>query len=164
MIKMLRIDERLIHGQVAVAWSKVLKITHIVLISNSVVNNEMQKMTLKMAVPAGIKFLAKDVTGGINILNDPRTAKMNLMVVVANPEDALSVAKKVKGIDLINVGNYGLFPSKTGKPRKELLTYVKVDEDELKVFKEIASLGVPFEAQLTPDSTNKDMIKFLKGE
>lgn len=164
MIKMLRIDERLIHGQVAVVWSKVLKVTHIVLINDEVAKNKMQKMALKMAVPSGIKFAAKDIEGGAKLLNDPRAEKMSIMVVVSNPDDALAVAEKVKNIELINVGNYGLLPKKDKKLRKELATCVRVSEDEIDVLKNIAKLDIPFEAQLTPDSTKKDMNNVLKGE
>lgn len=164
MIKMLRIDERLIHGQVAIAWSKVLKITHIVLINNEVVKNEIQKMTLKMAVPDGVKLAIKGVEDGIELLKDTRTENMQILVVVGNPMDALAVAGKTKGIALVNIGNYGLFPSKNGKPKKELVTCVRADEDEIAVLKKIGELGLPFEAQLTPDSSKKDMIKLLKGE
>lgn len=164
MIKMLRIDERLIHGQVAVVWSKVLKVTHIVLINDEVAKNKMQKMALKMAVPSGIKFAAKDIEGGVKLLNDPRAEKMQIMVVVSNPWDALAVAEKIKNIELINVGNYGLLPKKDKKPRKEIATCVRVNEDEIAILKNIAKLNVPFEAQLTPDSTKKDMNNVLKGE
>lgn len=164
MIKMLRIDERLVHGQVAIAWTRVLGITHIVLINNDVINNEMQKMTLKMAVPAGVKFAMKDIKRGIELLNDPRTEKMKIMVIVSNPLDALTVAENVKGIELINIGNYGLFPSNKGKPKKELTTCVRVDEDEIEILKKISKLGIPFEAQLTPDSMKKDVNRLLKGE
>lgn len=164
MIKMLRIDERLIHGQVAVVWSKVLKITHIVLINNAVVKNEMQKITLKMAVPEGVKLAIKDLKGGIELLKDPRINNMQIMVVVSNPQDALFIAKEITNIQLINLGNYGLLPSKNNNPKKELVTCVRVDENEISTLKEIVELKIPFEAQLTPDSSKKDIIKMLKGE
>lgn len=164
MIKMLRVDERLIHGQVAVSWTKVLGITHIVLINNAVVKNEMQKMTLKMAVPPGVKLAIKDVESGIKLLKDPRTEKMKILIVVKNPFDALEIAQKIKGIDLINLGNYGLLPSSSSKEQKELVNCIRVNEDDLNALKNIAKLGIPFEAQLTPDASKKDMIKLLKGE
>lgn len=165
MIKMLRIDERLIHGQVAISWSKVLKITHIVLINDEVAKNEMQKMALKMAVPSNVKFVVRDVEGGIDLLNDPRTKKMTIMVVVNNPRDTLVLARNVKEIELINIGNYGLLPgSQSGKSQKELATCVRVDENDINYLKQISSIGIKFEAQLTPDATKKDMHKILKGE
>ena len=56
MIKMLRIDERLIHGQVAVVWSKALSITHIIVANDDVVNNELQITSMKMAVPDNMDY------------------------------------------------------------------------------------------------------------
>ncbi|MBF4692521.1 PTS system mannose/fructose/N-acetylgalactosamine-transporter subunit IIB [Fusibacter ferrireducens] len=164
MIEMLRVDERLIHGQVAVSWTKVLNITHIILINNEVVQNEMQKMTLKMAVPNNVKFLIKDVPSGINLLNDPRTESIRLLVVVSNPSDALEISKNVKAIKLVNLGNYGLFPSKDGHPKTELATCVKVTEDEFQILKSIDALGFKIEAQLTPDANKKNINKILKGD
>lgn len=164
MIKMLRVDERLIHGQVAVSWSKVLKITHIVLINKDVVNNDMQKMTLKMAVPAGIKLAIKNVEKGIKLLKDPRTEKMRILIVVKNPQDALSIAKEIDNIELINLGNYGLLPNGKDKPKKQIANCIVVDEDDMDTLKKIGKLGVPFEAQLTPDAPKKDMNKLMREE
>ena len=161
MIKMLRVDERLIHGQIAVSWSKTLKITNIVLINDDVVKNEVQKLTLKMAVPEGIKLAIRNVEDGIKLLKDPRTEKMNILVVVKKLEDALSVAEAIKEIDLINLGNYGLLPNGKTKEKKEVASCIRVDEDDLLILKDIAKLDIPFEAQLTPDAQKKDMKKIL---
>ena len=70
MIKMLRVDERLIHGQVAVVWSKALSITHIIVANDDVVNNDLQVTSMKMAVPDNIKFIARSVKDSIKILNN----------------------------------------------------------------------------------------------
>ena len=164
MIDMLRVDERLIHGQVAVAWTKTLNITHIVLVNDEVVNNEMQKMTLKMAVPSGVKFMIKNIADGIALLNDPRIEKIKVLVVVASPQDALTLLKSVKKVSLVNLGNFGLFPSKDGRPKKEIANCVKVTEDALDQLKKIDALGFKIEAQLTPDATKKNINKILKGE
>ena len=49
MVKALRVDERLIHGQVAMAWTRDLGIQGIMVADDEAASNEMQKMTLKMA-------------------------------------------------------------------------------------------------------------------
>lgn len=55
MISMMRIDDRLIHGQVAVMWSKELGISRIIVASDVIAKNEIQVSALKMAAPSGIK-------------------------------------------------------------------------------------------------------------
>lgn len=76
MIVCLRIDERLIHGQVAMTWTKELKLHGLVVASDEAASNELQKMSLKMAVPEGIKCIIKSVEGVSSILDDPRSEKM----------------------------------------------------------------------------------------
>jgi len=52
----IRIDERLIHGQVAAFWTNTLKATRIMVIDDSASRDDVQKMALKMACPAGVKL------------------------------------------------------------------------------------------------------------
>lgn len=166
MIKMLRIDERLIHGQVAVVWSKVLHVDHILVANDAVVNNETQQMTMKMAVPDNIKFICRSVSDAAKILTDPRAAKLAMFVVVQNFKDAIKIAQPLQDqIAVINVGNYGLLPvNQHDKPQKTIATAVQVDEDDLKEIKALAKLQPPFEAQLTPDSQSKNFKKIYGGE
>lgn len=55
-IKHVRVDERLIHGQVATMWTNTIKATRIMIVDDAVVKNEMEKVALKTAVPAGVKL------------------------------------------------------------------------------------------------------------
>ena len=165
MINMLRIDERLIHGQTAVVWSKVLKISHIMVANDAVAKNKTQQVTMKMAVPDNLKFICRGVDDAISILNDPRADKFDLFIVVQNFKDALKIAQAEKDkIQLINVGNYGLLPiNQHGNKQERLATAVQADEHDIEVIRQIAHLGIPFEAQLTPDSQTKNFKK-IYGE
>ncbi len=51
MIVNVRIDERLIHGQVATMWTNHLKVNRIMVVDNVVVKNEMEKMFLRWLSP-----------------------------------------------------------------------------------------------------------------
>lgn len=76
MIVCLRVDERLIHGQVAMTWTKELKLNGLVVASDEAASNELQKMTLKMAVPEGIKCIIKSVEDVTTILDDRSTFRV----------------------------------------------------------------------------------------
>ena len=94
MIVCLRVDERLIHGQVAMTWTKELKLNGLVVASDEAASNEIQKMTLKMAVPEGIKCIIKSVEDVTTILDDPRSESMRLMVLVPTVKDAVTLCKR----------------------------------------------------------------------
>ena len=123
MISMLRIDERLIHGQVAVAWTKSLRITHIVVINDEISKIEMQKQILKMAAPPNVKVAIKDIEGGLQLLKDPRTKDLNILVVVKNVKDAYRIVQKFDDIKVVNIGNCGFFAKE--KECKEFSKYVR---------------------------------------
>lgn len=75
MISMMRIDDRLIHGQVAVMWSKELGINRIIVASDTIASNEIQVSALKMAAPAGVKAAILPINKTIGILSDPRSLR-----------------------------------------------------------------------------------------
>ena len=62
MIKLLRVDDRLIHGQVATTWTKTLQADSIIVANDEVISNELQIIALKLAVPAGMKVAIRSVS------------------------------------------------------------------------------------------------------
>ena len=105
MIVLLRVDERLIHGQVAMTWTKSLQIDGIVVANDEASGNDIQKMTLKMAVPSGINCIIKTIEGAKELLKNPKADKTRLMVLTKTVKDAVELAKEFDKIELVNIGN-----------------------------------------------------------
>lgn len=140
MISAVRIDERLIHGQVAMTWTKALNLTGLVVASNEAAGNEIQIMTLKMAAPSHVKTIIKTVDCAIQLLQDPRASKMKLMVLVPTVKDAVKVAKAFPDqIEMMNVGNAGKMTPPS--PDKKMLTKeVMLTPDEIEALKKLVEL------------------------
>lgn len=160
MIVLFRIDERLIHGQVAVAWSKTLKVTHIVVASDKAAESELQKAALKMAAPADVKVTVRSMESAAEVLNDPRLADKRVMVVVKTPRDALNLARLVPGIPMVNLGNCGFLE---GDGKKNYSSYIRLDDGDIQVLRELQILA-PVEIQILPTEQKKTLDNFLKGE
>ena len=88
MIKLLRVDDRLIHGQVATTWTKTLQADSIIVANDEVIHNELQIIALKLAVPAGMKVAIRSVEDAIGLLQNPKARSMKIFVVVNHPRDA----------------------------------------------------------------------------
>lgn len=164
MISALRIDERLIHGQVAMTWTKALNLTGLVVASDEAANNDIQKMTLKMAAPSNVKTIIKTVDGAIELLSDPRTNKMRLMVLVPTIKDAVQIAKKfpTPQIEMMNIGNAGKMTG--GTDEKKILTKeVMLSADEIIALKELVSLYPNTFFQPTPVMEKQSAIGILKN-
>lgn len=163
MIKFFRIDERLIHGQVAIKWSRHTGVDHIVVANDAASKNPIIQKSLKMAAPATCKVAIKSVEDAIRLLKDPRCESMKIFVLVNCPEDAVKVVKNVEGIPFVNIGNYGrIAPEKPGHPRKTIGMNLFVDDIEYQSFKDLLATGLKCVYQTTPEEPSEDIGKFFK--
>lgn len=160
MIVFFRIDERLIHGQIAIKWSKYTNADRIVVANDAAASSPIIQKSLIMASPSGIKTAIKTIDDAITLLNDPRAEKLKILVLVNCPEDAAKLAANVKGIPYINVGNYGrIAPKKAGMPRKMYGANIFCDEVEVKCFKDLLDTGLKCIYQTTPEAPAEDISK-----
>lgn len=161
MISMVRIDDRLIHGQVAFVWTKHLGVNRIVVANDSIAKNDIQKMSLKMAAPDTVKCSILSVDAAADILNDPRSKELKILVVVNNPKDARILVNKVKDIPYINISNYGRLTNDLASKRKITDTVYVTDED-VEEFNKIFKDGKKVEYQVVPTDSKKSMEELLK--
>ena len=94
MIKLLRVDHRLLHGQVAMAWTQSLDSDCILIANDAVVNDNIRKTTIKLAKPNGVKLVMKNIEDSIAALNAGVTDKYKLFIVVESIEDAYRLVPK----------------------------------------------------------------------
>ncbi len=104
MIKALHLDNRLIHGQVAISWTRFLDANVLLVINDKIINDNTRKMALKMAVPPAVKYGFRSVDDGIAFLNGPDSQKYKIMVLVDNPIDAARVALGVSEVTRLTIG------------------------------------------------------------
>ncbi|GFP76440.1 PTS system mannose/fructose/N-acetylgalactosamine-transporter subunit IIB [Clostridium fungisolvens] len=152
MIKLVRLDERMIHGQVAIKWSRHTEVDRIVVLSDEAAGNPIIQKSLMMAAPATVKVAIKSVKDGIKLLQDPRCEKLKILVIVSNPNDLLAVVQQVHDIPLINIGNYGRVASKQGdEPRKTYRSNLYAYDSEVKILEKVMETNVECVYQTTPE-------------
>ncbi|MCH4206988.1 MAG: PTS sugar transporter subunit IIB [Solobacterium sp.] len=161
MIKLLRIDERLIHGQVANQWARQLAVNAIVVANDTAAGNDLMKMSLHMAAPDGVKVVVRSVKDAISQLNDPRSAGLSIFVVVNCPADALEIVKNVKDIPYVNVGNFGRI-NKDKMNRKTYADSLYANEDEVKQMQEMIATGVDCEYRMLTTDPKVSLSSLLK--
>lgn len=104
MIKLVRVDHRLLHGQVAFSWTNAVSADCILIASDSVVNDDMWKTTLKLGKPAGVKLVIKNMEDAISSINSGVTDKYKLLIVVQTIQDAWRLVEGCPSIESINLG------------------------------------------------------------
>lgn len=104
MIKLVRVDHRLVHGQVAVSWFNSLDVNTIFVVNDDVAKDDFRKSAIRLAKPDNSKLVMKSVNDSIKALNSGVTDKYKMLVVVESVEDAVKLIKgtgdKIKGLNL----------------------------------------------------------------
>lgn len=140
MIKLLRVDHRLLHGQVAFSWTNGLGADCILVASDLVVNDEVWRTTLKLGKPAGVKLVIKNMQDSINSINSGVTDKYNLIIVVQTIKDARLLAENCESIKSINLGN-----TLEREATKQLTKQIFVTKEEVEDIKYLEEKGVEVE-------------------
>lgn len=154
LILQLRIDERLIHGQISTQWSKVLDVDAIVVANDDVIKDQTTLKVLMMGAPAGRKVVIRGVGDAITMLKDPRAQNMRILLIVDNPKDAIDLVKSDLGITEVNVAN---FIKKKGENKIKLAAYCSATPEDLKLLKELLTLGVDVYSQMIPQNSKEDI-------
>lgn len=160
MIESIRVDDRLIHGQVALVWSKEFNVTRIVVANDDAATNEVQQMTLKMATPSGIKLLIKPVSEAINVFNNPKAKEVRLFVLTNTIEDALKIVKECPTVKTVNVANVGRFDKSLDK--LQLNSCLLLNKNEIACLEELIQFELPVFHQVIPSSPQTPMKKLLQ--
>ncbi|MCW8114167.1 PTS system mannose/fructose/N-acetylgalactosamine-transporter subunit IIB [Yersinia intermedia] len=160
MISLIRIDDRLIHGQVAVVWTKHLGVNRILVANDQIVNNDVQKMSLRMAAPDTAKCAIMAVKDARDVLNDPRSDDMKILVIINNVADARCLIEQVPAINTLNVANYGRITDNLAAKTK-ISDTVYVTPEDIADFRAIAGRGVKVEYQVLPSHPIKNLIDML---
>lgn len=158
MIKLLRIDDRLLHGQVAFAWTKNLGIHLIYVLNDVVVNDEITKMTLGIAKPYGTKLSVYAVDEGIEELKKHVNTNKNVMIIINNVKDAYRITSAIPEIRAVNFGG---IKEKSGVESKRYTGSVTLTMEDIETCKQMRDMGVAMEIKAVPDEKGKSLNKML---
>lgn len=156
-IELVRIDDRLIHGQVVVGWVKALKANHIMVVNDKVAQDQMQQVLLSMAVPRNLKLSILSVEESAQFLKEKIGINDRLIVLLNSPSDALSLVHKGVAIKTINVGGIHFCEGK-----KQILKAVCVDMVDIEAFYQLDRLGIELEGRIVPTDERIDIMDFVR--
>ena len=146
MIVQLRLDDRLIHGQVVTTWSKSLDINTIICASDEAAQDKMRSKLIVLASPPGIKAYVKPVDEVIRLLKDPRAEKLKILLITDKPQYAIRLIKALD-IKAVNVAN---FHSKESGNLVHIHSGCTAGENDLKSFIELSESCERVYTQLMP--------------
>lgn len=153
-----RMDERLIHGQVASIWAPSLHTQRIIVINDEAAADTLQKSSLRMAAPTSMRLSVLPVESAAKNIRSGKYGKQRLFLVFKNPTDVLRYLKAGGKLTHVNVGNMSY---KEGS--KDITKSIKVLDEEIDVFESIAAMDINVTAQLVPNDPVIDFMDKLRN-
>ena len=153
MLKIARLDDRLVHGQIINNWCTSEDITEILVINKEAANNEMRKTIIEMSVPEGINILFCDVSNALEIYEEECKFE-SIMIIFGNPFEILEFIEKGGKLNSLNIGGMSF-----KKDTKKLSTAVYVSDVELEILNKIAAKNVNLEIRLLPTDRSRNFSK-----
>lgn len=151
MIQKLRIDDRLLHGQVAFSWKSALGYNAIVIASDEAAGDDLRKATIKMCCPDGVKLATRSIDDAAKLLNNPKLDSMKVFVICGSPKGAYELLMKIEEKPVVNLGGI-----QSAEGKKMFSKAVYVSQEDLDYLDKIKNFGYTIEVQEVPTTTVHD--------
>ena len=152
-----RIDSRLLHGQVATAWTKTVKPTRIIVVSDGVAKDELRKNLIEQAAPPGVKANVVPVDKMIQVAKDPSFGNTKAMLLFETPQDALRAIEGGVDVKELNIGSMAHSVGKIAVSK-----VLSLGKDDVKTFEKLKAKGIQFDVRKVPNDSKENMDDIIK--
>ncbi|MEE8117538.1 MAG: PTS sugar transporter subunit IIB [Gemmatimonadales bacterium] len=143
-VLLVRVDDRLIHGQVVIGWGRAVNCERIVLIDDGIAHNNWEQELYRMGVPENMTVEFASVSEAASAY-PAWTANGQRTIVLLTDVDTLVRFCSVAPVTKVNLGGiHG------GEDRTERLSYVFLSQWELEQLRDLSARGIEITAQDVP--------------
>lgn len=152
-----RIDDRLIHGQVATMWTNQLGATRIMVVDDKASTDDVLKMSLKMATPNGVALSVLPIERAATRIKENAYEGQRVFLIVKTPGTLIQLLNQGVEIKKANIGNLTF-----SEGRIKVASTVAVTQEQVADFKELNQMGVELTLQLIPSNPSENFMSVLE--
>ncbi|MEX6396011.1 PTS mannose transporter subunit IIAB [Providencia hangzhouensis] len=160
VIALARIDDRLIHGQVATRWTKETQVKRIIVVSDDVAKDQVRSTLLKQVAPPGVTAHVVDVAKCIRVYNNPKYAGERVMLLFTNPTDVKRIVEEGVDVKSVNIGGMAYHDGKT-----MVTNAVSINQEDIDAFNYLNDKKIELEVRKVSSDSKvymMDLINKLK--
>lgn len=146
-----RMDNRLIHGQILVSWNAAFKIDHIIVTNDAVARDPLQVTLLKAVAPLTAKVSVLSIKDCVEYCNSPEAEKENIFIIAKFPEDGLALVENGLNMPVLNLGNQAFV-----RNSKKISNTVFLTESGVKALKKLHEMGIRITCRMMPSDPDTD--------
>lgn len=155
MIKLVRVDHRLLHGQVAVSWFNSLGANTILVANDAVANDDFRKSAIRLAKPDKAKLVMKSIDDSIKAIKSGATDKYKMLIVVESVADAEKLIKGTQdSIKTLNLGE-----TKAGENTVNYSKTINLTHEDEEILVQLQQSDVDIYIQQVPNEDRQEFVK-----
>ena len=155
-IVLTRIDNRLVHGQVATQWTNVIGANLILVANDTVASNKMRQSLMDMAAPNGVATRYFSIQKTIDVIHKA-AERQKIFIICETPQDVLKLVEGGVPIKKVNIGNMHMAEGK-----RQVAQVVAVDDSDVEAFKKLRDKGVELEIRKVPTESAENVEKLFR--
>lgn len=144
-LRLVRVDDRLIHGQVVAIWLKTLGAKRVIIVDDRTAKDDFLREVLELTAPAGVAIEIHPVDEGAQRVKDASEAEEPVFVLMRSPLTALALREAGVAFDVLNIGGIG-----AGPDRKPLYRNISASQAELEAMRRLEQMGTRVELRIVP--------------
>lgn len=155
-VGLIRVDSRLIHGQVITKWLTYSKANRIIVVDNELSKDSFMADIYAISAPSGIDVEILSIKDFIKSWKSNQCGDGILLILIKEVSTIYDLYKL--GFSMRHVQLGGL-PS--GPDKKAIYKSVYLSKNEIQKLKEMAEEGIYIDMQVIPEDTKADFIKMI---
>ncbi|WP_272526266.1 PTS mannose transporter subunit IIAB [Providencia sp. PROV189] len=157
VIALARIDDRLIHGQVATRCTKETRVKRIIVVSDEVAKDQVRSTLLKQVAPPGVTAHVVDIAKCIRVYNNPKYAGERVMLLFTNPTDVQRLVEAGVDITSVNIGGMAFHEGKT-----QVTNAVSINQKDIEAFNYLNDKNIELEVRKVASDSKVQMMDLIK--
>jgi len=157
-ISFARIDDRLIHGQVATVWVKSYGCNRIMCCSDEAAKDDLRKQLVLQVTPPGLKAYVISIDKAIEAYKNPKYNDFKTFFLFTNPTDVLRMVEGGVPFKSINLGGMRYIEGKT-----QISQAVSVNKNDVESLKKLHEKGIEIELRQLVKDPKVDVIEKMKS-
>ena len=148
---LIRIDDRLIHGQVITVWCRYQKFTRITIVDDGVAGDPFMRQVLSLAAPPGLQVDVLSIAEAVKTFGQDSAEHKVTMILLKSPLSAKRLYDEGLPYNALNIGGIG-----SGPGRKNIFKNISASAEEIAILKYLRERGVKITLLTVPGEQSKD--------
>jgi mannose/fructose/N-acetylgalactosamine-specific phosphotransferase system component IIB len=157
MISLVRVDDRLVHGQVVEGWMPVLRAEAILVISDQAAEDSTQEALMRLALPESVRLSVRSVAQGVAAYREASEEKASVLVLTPSPAEVLALVTGGADIETVNIGGLHFAAG-----RVQLGKAIFLNHDDRRALQALAERGVRLEGRAVPNDRKMDVAAMIE--